>query len=66
MKKEGFQFQIIDVDSEESLVKQFNIKSVPTFILFDDNKEINRVTGLKTKEELENFINYKKNTKENI
>jgi thioredoxin-like negative regulator of GroEL len=66
MKKEGFQFQIIDVDSEESLVKQFNIKSVPTFILFDENKEINRVTGSKTREELENFVNDKKTTKENV
>ena len=66
MKQEGFQFQIIDVDLEESLVKQFSIKSVPTFILLDGNKEIDRMTGSKTKEELENFVNFKKTIQEDV
>jgi len=59
MKKEGFQFQMIDADYEQLLVKQFQVKSVPTFILLEDGKEINRIAGAKTKEELENFINGK-------
>lgn len=51
-------FQMIDVDSETDLVKTFNIKSVPTFILFDeDGTEKNRIVGGKTKRELEDFIN---------
>jgi thioredoxin-like negative regulator of GroEL len=66
MKQEGFQFQIIDVDLEESLVKHFSIKSVPTFILLDGNEEIDRITGLKTKEELENFVNSKKTIQEDV
>jgi thioredoxin-like negative regulator of GroEL len=65
MKKEGFNFQMIDVDYEQELVKQFEIKSVPTFILLKEGKEINRITGTKTREELENFTNYEKNTQEN-
>ena len=65
MKKEGFNFQIIDVDYEQELVKQFEIKSVPTFILLKEGKEINRITGTKTRKELENFTNYEKNTQEN-
>jgi thioredoxin-like negative regulator of GroEL len=59
MKKDGFQFQLVDVDYEQFLVKQFEIKSVPTFILLENGKEINRITGTKTKKELENFINEK-------
>jgi thioredoxin 1 len=59
LKKEGFQFQIIDVDYEQLLAKQFQVKSIPTFILLKDGKEINRTTGAKIKEELENFINEK-------
>jgi thioredoxin-like negative regulator of GroEL len=59
MKKEGFQFQMIDADYEQLLVKRFEVKSIPTFILLEDGKEINRITGVKTKEELENFINEK-------
>ena len=66
MKKEGFQFQIIDVDYEQLLAKQFQVKSIPTFILLEDGKELDRVTGAKTRTELENFINYEKTIQENI
>jgi len=57
MKKEGFQFQMIDADYEQLLVKRFQVKSVPTFILFENEKEVNRMTGSKTKKELEDFFN---------
>lgn len=50
-------FQIIDVDTVPELVKSFAIQSVPTFILFDNGVEINRMTGGKTREQLEDFIN---------
>lgn len=50
-------FQIIDVDDNPSLVAKFNIKSVPTFILFENEEEKNRIIGGKTREELEDFIN---------
>ncbi len=66
LKKEGYQFQIIDADYEQLLVKRFEIKSVPTFILLEDGKELNRITGAKTKEELEDFINYEKTIQENL
>ena len=59
MKREGFEFQIIDADYEQLLVKRFGIKSVPTFILFENEKEIDRTTGAKTREELQSFINGK-------
>jgi len=52
-------FQIIDVDIEKEMAKSFKIKSVPTFILFKNEKEINRIIGAKTKKELENLINEK-------
>ena len=66
MKKEGFQFQMIDADYEQLLVKQFQVKSIPTFILLEDGKELNRITGAKTRGELEDFINYEKTVQENI
>ena len=50
-------FQIIDVDDNSELVKTFGIKSVPTFILFDDGIEKNRIIGGQTREQLEEFIN---------
>jgi thioredoxin 1 len=56
LKKEGFQFQIIDADYEQLLVKRFEVKSVPTFILIDNEKEVKRVTGAQTRESLLEFI----------
>ena len=66
MKKEGFQFQMIDVDYEQLLAKQFQVKSIPTFILLEDGKELNRITGAQTRTELENFINHEKTIQENF
>ena len=56
MKKEGFEFQMIDADYEQSLVERFKVSSIPTFILLEDGKELSRVTGAKTRDELEEFI----------
>ena len=66
MKKEGFEFQRIDADYEQSLVKKFEVKSIPTFILLKNGKEINRTTGAKTRKELENFINYEETIQKDL
>jgi len=50
-------FFIIDADIEDEMVSDFGVKSVPTFVLIRDNKEVSRTTGAKTKEELLSFIN---------
>jgi thioredoxin 1 len=52
-------FQIIDVDTEKELVQKFEIASVPTFILFKNEKSIDRISGAQTKNSLELFINGK-------
>lgn len=49
-------FQIIDVDDNSTLANTFSIKSIPTFILFEDGIEKGRVVGTQTKEQLEEFI----------
>jgi thioredoxin 1 len=50
-------FFMIDADIENEMVSDFGVKSVPTFVLIRDNKEVSRTTGAKTKEELLSFIN---------
>jgi thioredoxin 1 len=55
--KDGYSFQVIDVDIEKELVKKFEISSVPTFILFKNEKSIKRISGAQTKNQLEDFIN---------
>ena len=49
-------FQIIDVDDNIDLVKTFSVQSVPTFILFENGIEKNRIIGSQTREQLEDFI----------
>ena len=44
--------KIVDVDSEMELAKKFEIKSVPTFIVIENNEETNRVVGAQTKQSL--------------
>ena len=59
LKLDGFiDFIFVDVDFEPELVENFEIKSVPTFILIKDGKEIYRTTGSKTKEQLKEIMNY--------
>jgi len=55
--RDGYSFQIIDVDTEKELVQKFEISSVPTFILFKNEKSIKRISGAQTKTQLEDFIN---------
>ena len=49
---------IIDVDSEIEMTKDFEIKSVPTFVVMKDNAEIHRATGAQTRQQLEELIRY--------
>lgn len=51
-------FQMIDADIELELVKQFNIRSLPTFIIVNQGKEIKRLTGAQKKHDLEDFLKY--------
>ena len=46
----------IDVDIENELASELKVKSVPTLILFKDEKEIKRVFGAQTPSTLKQFI----------
>jgi thioredoxin 1 len=50
-------FQIVDADSEIDLVKSFEVRSIPTFILIKDGKEIKRLSGAQTKDQLLGLMN---------
>jgi len=51
-------FFIIDVDSEIEMAQDFEIRSVPTFVVMKNNKEIYRVTGAQSRQQLEELIRY--------
>jgi len=58
LKREGIvDFLYVDVDTELKLAEQFGIKSIPTYILIEDGKEVKRMNGAKTRQEFLDFIN---------
>jgi thioredoxin 1 len=45
----------IDVDKFTDLTRQYGIKSIPTFVLIEDEIEKGRIIGAQSKKSLENF-----------
>jgi len=46
-----------DADESPEAMTKYNVKSVPTFILFKYGQEVSRVTGAQSKTSLLNLIN---------
>lgn len=58
LKRDGIvDFVFVDADTEIELLKKFEIKSVPTYILIKDGTEVKRMNGAKTRQEFLDFIN---------
>jgi thioredoxin 1 len=47
----------IDIEQNPTLTQQYKIRGVPTLVMVEDDVELKRVVGVKTKEELETWIN---------
>ena len=56
-KSNQAQVAMVDVDYDVSLVEQYNIRSVPTTIILENNNEIKRYVGSITANQLNNLIN---------
>ena len=39
----------VDIDSDKYMVEQYNIQSVPTYVILKDGKEVDRIIGAKPK-----------------
>lgn len=58
LKREGLvDFLFVDADSELELVENFGIRSIPTYILLEDGKEVKRMNGAKTRQQFLDFVN---------
>lgn len=53
-----FQFAEIDADNDQEIAQQFNVKGIPTFIVFEEGKEVGRLPSryAKTKEQVVEFL----------
>lgn len=47
----------IDVDEEQELAMQYNVMSIPTFILFKNGQIVETALGMRSKQELLDMIN---------
>ena len=65
--KESLQDRItiikIDVDKNQTLAQKYQVRGVPTMMLFQDGKQLWRQSGVLTKEEIIKIILDKTNTK---
>jgi thioredoxin len=56
-QKSNIQTEKIDVDSNQQMTDKYQVSSIPTFILLDENGNISkRVTGAQSLQSLENLI----------
>lgn len=49
-------FGKVNVDDEKKLIKELDIKSIPTVIVFHNQSEVSRHIGKASEEELRNFV----------
>ncbi len=47
----------VDIDECEDIARQFGIMSVPTMIVFKDGKEVDKMVGLRQKDQIVNLLN---------
>lgn len=50
------EFQKVDVEANEQLAGQYDIRSIPTFVLVKDGKEVDRKMGAMPKEMLKGWL----------
>jgi thioredoxin 1 len=49
-------FQKVDVEANEQIASQYDIRSIPTFILVKEGKEVDRRMGAMPKEMLKDWL----------
>jgi putative thioredoxin len=50
-----FNIRKINCDVDTEIAAKYSVRSVPTLILLEGNKEINRVTGAQSEEQVKSF-----------
>jgi thioredoxin len=53
---EGFNVEKIDVDKEQALAQKYGVMSIPTYIFEKDGKEIARISGATSKDNLLSWL----------
>lgn len=52
----GYEWGYVDLDKEKELAKVYDITTVPTFLILDDNKVVRRLVGYSGPEKLKSWL----------
>lgn len=52
----GRQIRVLDVDEDRAEARRYRARSLPTFILIDDGREVRRTTGYSGPEKLREWL----------
>ncbi len=55
-KQYSFKIFKVNVDQQRALAERFRIRSIPSLIIFKNGKEVKRLVGVKTKDQILNEI----------
>ena len=53
----GLPIEVIDIDIHNDVASEYGIRSVPTLVMLDGNIEVKRTTGMKTVNQLQDWVN---------
>ena len=54
---EGVKIAKVDIEKAQGVTASFGVTSIPTILIIKDGKEVQRVVGLKGKDDLKEMIN---------
>ena len=52
----GVQFEIVDIDENRAMAQDFNVTSVPTFMVIENNEEVSRFVGAQNVVKLKDIL----------
>ena len=52
LASEGYNIEFIDVDQDNNAAVEYNVRSVPTTVVMENGKEIDRLVGAQTKKKV--------------
>ena len=55
--KPSVPFEVVDIDVNPEVAADYGIRSIPTLIMLNEKGEIKRLSGIKTKEQLTEWLN---------
>jgi thioredoxin 2 len=57
LEKAGIEYEPINIEENEELCATYHIRNIPVFVAVKDGNEIARFTGIKTPDDIKQWVN---------